>query len=109
MALPGMLGNIVGDIVRAQPDMELVAAVDDVGAVSEAVGRTDAGFALVGDIADRECTSILRAHPRTKVVSVVADGRRGFLVELRPHRVPLGEVSPQGLIDALRSAAVEAA
>ena len=112
MALPGMLGHIVGDIVRAQPDMEVVAAVDDVRAAGEAAGRAEADFVLVGDVAEREWTSILCAHPGTRVVSVEGNGRRGFLLELRPHRRPLAEaspegLSPEGLVHALRVAARE--
>jgi hypothetical protein len=98
-ALPGMLGAIVADVIRQQPDLELFSAGDDVAA---AVGETDAEFVLLDAAGQRECTELLARYPRLKVLSVEDDGRRGFLYELRPHRRPLGEMSPMRLIDALR-------
>ena len=94
-----MLGAIVGDIIRQQPDLELFAAGDDIAA---AVLETDAEFVLLNAADERECTELLERFPRLKVLSVEDDGRRGFLYELRPHRRPLGEVSPMRLINALR-------
>lgn len=94
-----MLGAIVGDIIREQPDLELFAAGDDVAAT---VGETDARCVLLHAADEEECTELLAQYPRLKVLSVEDDGRRGFLYELRPHRRPLGEVSPMRLIDALR-------
>jgi hypothetical protein len=44
------------------------------------------------------------ARPSTRVLAITLAGGRGHLYELRPHRVPLGDVSPQGLLDAIRRA-----
>jgi len=38
------------------------------------------------------------------VLVVSADGRETALFELRPQRTPLGEVSPQTIVDAIRGA-----
>jgi hypothetical protein len=35
-------------------------------------------------------------------MGVSADGRSACLYELRPHRVPLGDLSAQGLVEAIR-------
>ncbi len=108
-ALPGMLGQIVTEILREQPDMELVDEVPD-AALSQAVDRTGAQFVLVG--VDDGCEAerlrpMLDRHPRLKVLAVEDDGRRGFLYELRPRRRPLGEMSPPRLVEALREAALD--
>jgi hypothetical protein len=52
----------------------------------------------------RICRELMAANPRVKVLAVAGDGRRVFLHELRPQTVALGEVSPAGLIDAIRAA-----
>ncbi len=108
-ALPGMLGQIVTEILREQPDMELVDEVPD-AALSQAVDRSGAQFVLVGVDAGCEAARLrpmLDRHPRLKVLAVEDDGRRGFLYELRPRRRPLGEMSPPRLVEALREAALD--
>jgi hypothetical protein len=94
-----MLGAIVSDIVREQPDLELFTAGDDVAAT---VGETDAQFVLLHAADEGECTELLNRFPRLRVLSVEDDGRHGVLYELRPYRRALGEVSPMRLINALR-------
>lgn len=49
-----------------------------------------------------DCRSLLEAFPRVRVLAVVDDGRRAFVYELRPQETALGEVSPEGLLDAIR-------
>jgi hypothetical protein len=39
-----------------------------------------------------------------KILAIAADDRRGFLHELQPHVIPLGELSPTVLLDAIRAA-----
>lgn len=96
-----MLGELIGDMVREQPDLELIAAGDDLAAT---VGETHAQFVLLHAAGEDECAELLDRFPRLKVLSVEDDGRRGFLYELKPHRRALGELSPGRLISALRVA-----
>jgi len=50
------------------------------------------------------CEELVTSHPQIKVLAVAGDGRGAFLYELRPQTSSLGEVSPQGLVDAIRAA-----
>ena len=45
--------------------------------------------------------------PRISVLVIAASGRTAAMYELRPHRMPLGEVTPAGLIAAIRRSAHE--
>jgi hypothetical protein len=40
-----------------------------------------------------------------KVITLAEDGQQGYLCELRPHRVALGEMSADRLLAAIRVAA----
>jgi hypothetical protein len=44
---------------------------------------------------------LLDDHPRLKVLALEGDGRSGSIWELRPHRIPLGELSPRRLVQAI--------
>lgn len=102
-----MLSDIITDIVTSQPDMEMVGTVTDGAAAAVTVSETDADVIVLG-LPDAELPSeyaaLLSARPQTRLLGVSGDGRRAFLYEVRPHRSALGEVSPEALIDAIRSA-----
>ena len=83
---------------ESSSNMPLVTAVDD--------GNADVViFGTAGEGLPAECSTLLTERPRTKVLTVERDGRAAFLYELRPYAVPLGEVSPSALLDAVRSTA----
>lgn len=103
-----MLQEIVETVIAAQPDLEIAGTVDHRDQLPEAVSRTGAEVVIVG-LARGETAegydTLLFAHPQVKLFAVAADGRRAFLYELRPQSVPLGDVSPEELVAAIRSAA----
>jgi len=49
--------------------------------------------------------SMLLRSPRSRVLALGADARRAVLFELRPHRTPLGELSRESLLTAVRGGA----
>jgi hypothetical protein len=49
--------------------------------------------------------TLLRQLPAVHVLGVTRNRGQGFLYEMRPQRLPLGELSPEGLVTAIRSAA----
>jgi hypothetical protein len=49
-----------------------------------------------------EIGDLLAKRPGARVLAIAPNGGTGALYELRPHRVYLGDVSPQSLIDAIR-------
>lgn len=91
--------SIVGTIATREP---IVAALDDARADVVIVGLRTAE--TTGDLA-----SILYQRPRLKLLAISNDGGSTSLYELRPNCVPLVDVSPDGLVDAIRSAATTGA
>jgi DNA-binding NarL/FixJ family response regulator len=103
--MPRMLRDIVGSLLTAHDDFEVVAEFTDASELCSAVERTAADVVILGledsELPDVGC-QLLWERPSTKVLGIAADGRKAFLYELRPHRIPLGEVSPDSLVDAVR-------
>lgn len=102
-----MLGDIVANVVSEQPDMEVVGQLEGRAALTEAATDLSADVVVVGlEAAELRtvCEELVISHPHIKVLAVAGDGRGAFLYELRPQTSPLGEVSPQGLVDAIRTA-----
>ncbi|MGQ0570739.1 MAG: hypothetical protein ACT4P5_14625 [Armatimonadota bacterium] len=93
--------------VLEQPDIEIVGELDDPFGLLLEAGRAQADVVILG-LHDAEfpgvCTHLLTEYPHIKILGITKDGRRAFLYELRPRKVVVGEVSPQGLLTAIRSA-----
>ena len=98
--LPRMLRDILTEIVSTQADMAIVADAD----APDEAGNADFVIAGAERLVQDEVEALLEARPRMKVLAVAGDGRQTFLYELRPQMVPLGEVSPQTLLQVIRAA-----
>jgi len=107
--LPRMLSEILTEVLGGQRDMEKVGELANRSGLERAVAATAADVVLLG-LPDSDlpgdCVAVFTAHPSIRMLGVVGDGRRAFLYELRPQRSPLGEVSPDGLVAAIRAASV---
>jgi DNA-binding NarL/FixJ family response regulator len=110
----GVLGDIVKREGGQRPDrVEFVGELDDDGRVLEYLRHTPADVVVFGlrrrGPEETGVSPVFRAvlteHPRTTIFAVEDDGRRSFLYELRPHKVPLGEISAAELLEAVASAA----
>ncbi len=102
-----MLRDVFKKVVADQPDMEVVGELDDSVGLLLAAGRTRADVVVLG-LQNSElpgvCSHLLSEYPQIKVLGVTSDGRGAFLYELQPQKAPIGEVSPEGLLDAIRMA-----
>jgi hypothetical protein len=107
LGMPAMLRQLLVRIVAQVPDIEIVAEWPDDDLRSPRALETLADFVVVdSDRAPMEdVAALLLARCRSKVLGLSSDGRRAFLHELRPHRVPLGELSPAALVDVIRKGA----
>jgi DNA-binding NarL/FixJ family response regulator len=95
-----LLRDIVAQAIARQPDMELISATSG---ELDAVRCGDADVAIVEDVSDAHgVPAPLIANPDLKVIVVTDNGRSAHVVAL--SRWPVGEVSPQGLVDAIRAA-----
>jgi hypothetical protein len=100
--LPGMLREIVAASLASSPDLE----VAELGAwpgesVADAVVRTEADVVIVSEPEDgmvARYERLLGAASRASLVVVTEDGR--YACRLTPVR----DVSPRGLVDAVRAA-----
>jgi DNA-binding NarL/FixJ family response regulator len=106
--MPTLLIDILRPIVASEPDMAVVGRVNE-GDLLAAARRTRADVILVGQKAtdDRtereEFVQLLLQRPRLKVLAIADDGKTGALYELRPRRIPLGEMSAEALRNAIRN------
>lgn len=109
VGMPTMLRQLVRETVAELPDVELVAELPewDLHAAARVGSAAAADLYLVAaeQAGADDVAELLYAGRRPKVLAVSSDGRRAFLYELRPHRRPLGELSPAGLIAVIRQSA----
>ena len=110
--MPRMLREIVESAVSPQPDMQIVgstpARVVAPGAAPPRMVDADADVVIVGLARAEEARAydpVLFQRPHLRILAITGDGRGAFLYELRPQAVPIGDVSPQGLVDAIRASA----
>jgi DNA-binding NarL/FixJ family response regulator len=108
LEMPTMLADLLKGIVRADDQIEIVAELTDASDLIEVSDRANADLVIVSlNDNDSElpepCRALLSARPRMRVLGLAEHGRHGFLWELRPHRMALGEISPSTLLPAIRS------
>jgi DNA-binding NarL/FixJ family response regulator len=103
--MPRILREIIEQAVADEPDMEIVEIEGSGVPLRQAVATARADFVIAGaDYDFGEVARVLDERPRLRILAVAGDGREAFLYELRPTRTPLGEVSPQTIVDAIRGA-----
>lgn len=103
--LPLLLGDLIARIVDTEPDLAIVGTVSDENVLSATLDQTGARVLVVGMTgADLPSAvgDLLFDYPGLRLVGISAEGHRGFLYELRPHAVALGEISPQLLVSIAR-------
>jgi hypothetical protein len=88
--MPQLLRDLVEQRIAAQPDMELGGRVPEPSADDPDVIVSGSGSGLLA----------VRARPK---VLGIDDSGRACLYELREHAVPIGDVSPDQVVDAIRA------
>ena len=81
-----------------------MVAEHEAGGLRESVERDEPDFVIVGtDAASETVRSIVCAGCGVRALEVRSDGKESVLYELRPHRVSLGEISPETLVRTIRA------
>jgi hypothetical protein len=102
--MPRMLKDIVRTVLDAEPHVELVStSVTPRELICDrALERADVVILAEEEPMRDDYAELLYAHPRLRLVTIGDHGISAFLYELRPHRIPLGELSPEALRNAVR-------
>jgi DNA-binding NarL/FixJ family response regulator len=105
IGLPRLLAEIVTEVVGSGPDLELAGSVAATADVVRRVERLGADVAIMGFDDENLVASLLTERPRLKILALAGDSREAWLYSLGAERVRLGELSPEGLVAAVRQAA----
>ena len=106
--LTGMTGEMVKGILAGAPDIELVGELS-MGAIEADDDCLEADVAILGGdegVLPRHAHELLKVRPQLRVLAVVRGGREGSLYELRPRETPLGGLTSQVLLGAVRTRTV---
>jgi DNA-binding NarL/FixJ family response regulator len=99
-----MLRDIVMETLAVEPDMQVVGEVSTADELLRSVERTHADVVVTGRDDSPLASMLLRKQPQLKVIAVADNGRESSLYEMRPQRVPLGEITPRRLVAEIRQA-----
>ena len=104
LGMPTMLRQIVRRIAEEAPELEVVAEMPDAELDSAEVLGAEPDVVITGaDRASQDAvTNLLCRRRAVRLLGISADARRVTLYELRPQRVPLGELAPATLVNAIR-------
>lgn len=108
VGMPTMLLDILTEVITSQRDFEVVATMTTAKNVGPAARRARATVIIAreaGGDAELGPAVLISAQRSMKVITLAEDGQQGYLCELRPHRVALGEMSADRLLAAIRVAA----
>jgi DNA-binding NarL/FixJ family response regulator len=106
IGVTGMLSQIVKGILD-EPDIRVRGDLPHDGSIVSQLRAKNADVVILADehrALTTEVHELLSERPRTKVLTILDHGRETFLYELRPFQIRLGQVSPQTLLDAVRTA-----
>jgi hypothetical protein len=105
--LDRLLCDLVTRLVNAQPDMQVAGTLRPAEDLLVAAARTNASIALLS-IEESDLVGaanrMLGDRPPLRLVALQDGGREVVVPELRPYLVRYGELSPDGLVQAIRTA-----
>ena len=106
MNLRPRLRDIIVDALTNEEDLEF--SLDELGSERD-LGYTSGDVLIVG-IAEPNKTEVplrlLSKVPEMSVLMIAITGETAAMYQLRPHRKSMGNLTAQGLIDAIRTSTV---
>ena len=104
--LPRLLRDILRASLTAEPDMLVVGEAESFDELERLMPRVSADVVILGTT----CPELPPSHyrlfaldPRVRIIAITGNGEEASIYELRPHRVVLGQGSPQELRKAIRT------
>ncbi len=104
-ALPRILSDIIRTVFESAGDIRLIGQAANYAELLDLARRLHPDVVIMGmdesgppDLG----WDLYGNDPRLRVLGVVGEGRQTFVYELRPQRTPLGELSPDELVSAVR-------
>jgi len=103
--MPPLLRDVIRGALVPEPDVDVVGEHEGVVDIRAAVEQDGADFVILGSgAASEESVRALVGPARgVRALEVHSDGTQSVLYELRPHRVPLGEISTDTLLRTVRA------
>ena len=104
MNIPKLLFDLIKGIIVSSEDLHFVGEAMKGTGILRAAAATKADVIILSDkdTSADNCYRILQRRPRLKIIAISADGRRGFLYELRPRAKTIRDLSAESLIAAIR-------
>lgn len=99
-----MLGDIITRAVAGNVVLDVVARLDGEDATADRLRMLAPELILIGlgtDDSDAVPLAVLAVAPTAKVIAFTADCRHAQLLEMRPQRTLLIDVTPAALVDAI--------
>jgi DNA-binding NarL/FixJ family response regulator len=100
--LPQLRREIVGEILSGHPDLEVISGDFEQELLPRMIELEQIDVLVLGRDDPALATALLRRAPQLRVIAVASHGQGSWLYELRPAPVPLGEVSPEKLLEVVR-------
>jgi DNA-binding NarL/FixJ family response regulator len=100
-----MLLEIIREVLRSEPDLEIVGALPGDASLREAIDERNAEVLVAGAEQlglPETWLDLIRERPRVKVVGLLARGRQGAVLR------PFGQLSLENLLDVIRNGRREA-
>jgi chemotaxis response regulator CheB len=105
---PRLMRELLVETMTDQPDIEVVAEIEDESAISRMIDELTPEFLILtlqpSGIRASHCEAYLRSHPYMKILALASDGNSFtfYSASLEIHtKMLIG--SEEGLLDALRS------
>jgi DNA-binding NarL/FixJ family response regulator len=100
-----MLRDILHESLERERDVQLVGEASDLADLKRLLRAGGVDVVVLGlSDADLPATlyQLFEVDARVRILAIAAHGRSASLYELRPDRLPLGEGSPQELMQVVR-------
>jgi hypothetical protein len=98
--------KIVEAIIASQPDCHIAGRIAADGDLAAAARRYRADVLIIMQLdsvgSEIDVERMFWRRP-SRVIAIAEGGRNGVLFALRPHAAPLGELSADKLVEAVRS------